>query len=83
MVQVYTASKVKHRLNGFLEKTAKLSKLDFLLVTFIKIDKVVIIYSKLLFDYRMGKGPGKENAHIPLEMSPFSTPLWHFQTTKR
>ena len=61
---LYTASKVRHRLNNF---TVKLSKLDFFLVTFIKRDKVVTIYSKFLFDYRKGKGPGKENAHIPLK----------------
>ena len=44
---IYTASKVKDRLNNFLEKTVKLSKLDLFLVTFIKkIDKVMTIYSK-------------------------------------
>ena len=48
---IYTASKVKHRLNIFLEKTVKLSKHDFFLVTFLKRDKVVTIYSKFRFDY--------------------------------
>ena len=47
---IYTASKVKHHLNIFLEKTVKLSKHDFFLVTFLKRDKVVTIYSKFRFD---------------------------------
>ena len=42
----YTASKDKHRLNIFLGKSAKLSKHGFFLVAFMKIDKVVTIYSK-------------------------------------
>ena len=44
-VHVYTASKVKHHLNIFLEKTVKLSKYEFILVTCLKRDKVVTIYS--------------------------------------
>ena len=42
---IYTASKVKHHLNIFLEKTVKLSKYEFILVTNLKRDKVVTIYS--------------------------------------
>ena len=45
---IYTASKVKHHLNIFLEKTVKLSKYEFILVTCLKRDKVVTIYS--IFD---------------------------------
>ena len=45
-MNIYTASKFKHCLNIFLEKTAKLSKYEFILVTFMKLDKVVTIYSK-------------------------------------
>ena len=44
-----------------------------------KIDKVVTIYSKFRFDYHKGKQPGKVNAHLPLKMSLFSSPLWYFQ----
>ena len=43
---IYTASKVKHHLNIFQEKTVKLSKHEFILVTFLKRNKVVTIYSK-------------------------------------
>ena len=45
---IYTASKVKHRLNMFLENKVKLSKHVFIPVscTFMKIDKVVTIYRK-------------------------------------
>ena len=42
---IYTASKVKHHLNIFLEKTVKLSKYEFNLVTCSERDKVVTIYS--------------------------------------
>ena len=45
-LQIYTASKVKHHLNIFLEKAVKLSKQEFILVTFLKSDIVVIIDSK-------------------------------------
>ena len=55
---IYTASNVKHRLNDFLEKTETLSKLDFFLVTFVKLDKVVTLYNIFLFDYRKGEGSG-------------------------
>ena len=48
---LYTASKVKHHLNIFLEKTVKLSKHEFIFVTCLKRDKVVTIYSKFWFDY--------------------------------
>ena len=48
---IYTASKVKHHPNIFLEKTVKLSKHEVFLVTFLKRDKVVTIYSKFRFDY--------------------------------
>ena len=48
---LYTASKVKHHLNIFLEKTVKLSKYEFILVTRSERDKVVTIYSNFLFDY--------------------------------
>ena len=48
---IYTASKVKHHLNIFLEKTVKLSKYEFILVTCSERDKVVTIYSNFLFDY--------------------------------
>ena len=44
-LSIYTASKVKHHLNIFLEKTVKLSKYEFILVTCLKGDKVVTIYS--------------------------------------
>ena len=80
---IYTASKVKHHLNIFLEKTVKLSKHEFIFITCLKRDKVVTIYSKFWFDYHLGKRSGKENAHSPLKMSRFSTPLWHFQTDRR
>ena len=83
LTYVYTASKVKHHLNIFLEKTVKLSKHDFFLVTFLKRDKVVTIYSKFRFVYHEGKRPGTVKAHLPLKMSRFSTPLGHFQTDKR
>ena len=43
---IYTASKVKHHLNIFQEKTVKLSKHEFILVTCLKRNKVVIISSK-------------------------------------
>ena len=46
VIYVYTASKVKHHLNIFLEKTVKLSKHEFILVIFLKRDKVVTIYNK-------------------------------------
>ena len=46
VVMLCTASKVKHHLNSFLEKTLKLSKHKIILVTFLKGDKVVTIYSK-------------------------------------
>ena len=39
---------------------------------------MVTIYSKFCFDYHLGKQSGKENAHSPLKISRFSTPLWHF-----
>ena len=45
-MEIYTASKVKHHLNIFLEKTVKLSKHEIILVTILKGDKVVTIYSK-------------------------------------
>ena len=80
---IYTASKVKHHLNIFLEKTVKLSKHELIFITCLKRDKVVTIYSKFWFDYHLGKRSGKENAHSPLKMSRFSTPLWHFQTDRR
>ena len=44
---IYTASKVKHHLNIFKEKTVKLSKHEFILVTCLKRNKVVTIYSKI------------------------------------
>ena len=37
-IQVYTASKVKHRLNIFIEKTVNLFKHELILVTFLKRD---------------------------------------------
>ena len=45
-MQIYTASKVKHHLNIFLEKTVKLAKHEFILVTFLIRDEVVTIYGK-------------------------------------
>ena len=50
-VLLYTASKVKHHLNIFLEKTVILSKYEFIFVTCLMRDKVVTIYSNFLFDY--------------------------------
>ena len=44
-----------------------------------KIDKLVTIYCKFRFDYNKGKQPGMVNEHLPLKMSLFSNPLWHFQ----
>ena len=44
-----------------------------------KIDDIVIIYSKFRFDYQTGKQPDMVNAHLPLKMSLFSNPLWYFQ----
>ena len=44
------------------------------IVLFMKIDKVVTIYSKFRFDYHKGKQPGMVNAHLPLKMSIFSSP---------
>ena len=38
IMKVYTASKVKHHLNIFLEKAVKLPKHEFILVTFLKWD---------------------------------------------
>ena len=46
MYNVYSASTVKQRLNIFLEKTMTLSKNEFIIVTFMELDKVVTIYSK-------------------------------------
>ena len=51
LFNIYTASKVKHHLNIFLEKTVKLSKYEFILGTCLKRDKVATIYSNFLFDY--------------------------------
>ena len=65
---------VKHRLNSFL------SSKEYFLVLFMKIDKVVTIYSKLRFDYHKGNEPGMVNAHLHLKMSLFSNPLWYFQS---
>ena len=45
--QIYTASKVKHHLNIFQEKKVKLFKHEFILVTCLKRNKVVTIYSKV------------------------------------
>ena len=47
-----------------------------------KIDKVVTIYSIFRFDYHKIKQPGMVNAHLPLKMSIFSSPLWYFQNAK-
>ena len=44
---------------------------------------MVTIYSIFIFDYHYGKRAGKENVHLPLKMSRFYTPLWHFQTVMR
>ena len=41
--ELYTASKVKHHLNSFQEKTLKLSKHKCILATCLKRDKVVTI----------------------------------------
>ena len=49
--EIYTASKVKHHLNIFLEKIVTLSKHEFILVTFMKIDNDVALYRKFQFDY--------------------------------
>ena len=43
---IYTASEVEHHLNIFLEKPGKLSQPELILVTFMKIDIMVTIYSK-------------------------------------
>ena len=48
---IYTASNVKHRLNIFLEKPVKLFKNEFILVTFMKIDKLMTIYNNFELDY--------------------------------
>ena len=48
----YTESKVKHHLNIYQEKSEKLSKHEVILVTFMKIDKMVAMYSK--FNYHLG-----------------------------
>ena len=61
----------------------KLSKHEFVFVTYLKRDKVVTIYNKFWFVFHLGKRLGKENAHSPLKNSRFSTPLWHFQTDRR
>ena len=42
---IYMASKVKHRLNIFLEKTVMITKNELILDTFVKIDKVATINS--------------------------------------
>ena len=47
-----------------------------------RIDKVVKIYSEFGFDYHKGKQPGRVNAHLPLKMSLFLSPLWYFQIYK-
>ena len=63
---IYTASKVKHRLNMFLEKkTVKFFKKEIILVTFMKIDKVMTIYHKFGLDYHQCNQPGMVNAHYP------------------
>ena len=43
-------SKVKHRLNIFQQKNSELSKYEFTLVEFMKLDKVVTIYRKIWFN---------------------------------
>ena len=45
------ASKVKHGLSIFQEKTVKLSKCEFVLVIFMKLDKLVTINIQFGFDY--------------------------------
>ena len=55
---------------------------EYFLVLFMKIDKVVTIYSKFRFDYHKGKQSGMVNALLSLKKSLFSNPLWYFQNTK-
>ena len=43
---IYTASKVKHHQNIYVEKSTKLFKHEFILVTCSKRNKVVTIYKK-------------------------------------
>ena len=44
-------------------KGRKLSSHEYFLVLFIKIDKLVTIYSKFRFAYHKGKQPGMVNAY--------------------
>ena len=64
-------------------KEAEAEIYEFIFVACLKRDKVVNIYSKFWFDYHLGKRSDTENAHSPLKMTRFSTPLWHFQTDSR
>ena len=76
---------VRHKLgiaSTVSRKQRKLSSYEYFLVLFMKIDKVVTIYSKFRFDYHKGKQPGMVNAHLPLKMFLVSSPLWHFQNAK-
>ena len=45
--EIYTASKVKHSQNIFLEQIVKFSKQVFILMRFLKVDITVTIYSKV------------------------------------
>ena len=66
---------VKHRLNSFLENERKLSSHDYFLVLFIKIDKVVTIYSKFRFDYHKGKTTGHGKCTLTPKRPLFSSPV--------
>ena len=45
------------------------------ILTCMKIDSVVTIYSKLGWNYQKAKQPGMINAHVPVKNFLFSTPL--------
>ena len=75
---IYTASKVKPRLNIFREKTVKLSKHEFILVIFMKLDKVVAICSNFdSISLRLTIRHGKYTRTCTPKMSLF-TPLLSF-----
>ena len=40
-------------------------------------------YGRIMIHLSLSLRPGKSHAHLPLKMSLFSTPLWHFHTTTR
>ena len=54
----------------------------FFLVLFMKIDKVVTIYSEFRFDYHKGKQPGMVDEHLPLKWPHSLTHYGIFKTPR-